>query len=211
MSLTGFLALIALSLGVSAYAVVVYGFLPLGVAIHPDMRATFEAHRAGIYAHIFASVVALALGPFQFSARLRSTRPALHRGLGRLYLGVGVLVGGLAGLFMALHAFGGLSSRLGFACLALGWLYTGFRAYRAIRARDVAAHRRWMVRNFALTFAAVTLRLWLPASIASGVPFDLAYPVIAWLCWVPNLLAAELLFNQTHDTSIEKTSHELRP
>ncbi len=67
------------------------------------------------------------------------------------------------------------------------------RAYAAIRARDIELHRRWMVRNFALTFAAVTLRLWLPASVVSGIPFEAAYPVIAWLCWVPNLLAAELL------------------
>jgi HlyD family secretion protein len=41
-------------------------------------------------------------------------------------------------------------------------------------ARDIAAHRRWMVRNFALTFAAVTLRLWLPSAMASGVAFELA-------------------------------------
>jgi hypothetical protein len=50
-----------------------------------------------------------------------------------------------------------------------------------------------MVRNFALTFAAVTLRVWLPAGTAAGVPFAVAYPVVAWLCWVPNLLAAEAL------------------
>jgi uncharacterized membrane protein len=169
----------------------------LGAVVHPDMRGTFETHRVAIYAHIFASVVALAVGPFQFSQGLRTKRRGLHRWLGRLYLGVGVLVGGLAGLFMAFHAFGGIAARLGFAMLALAWLYTGFRAYRAIRARDLAAHRQWMVRNFALTFAAVTLRLWLPASIASGIPFELAYPVVAWLCWVPNLLAAELLLRQT--------------
>jgi hypothetical protein len=53
-----------------------------------------------------------------------------------------------------------------------------------------------MVRNFALTFAAVTLRLWLPASIAVSIPGELAYQVIAWLCWVPNLLVAELLLSQ---------------
>lgn len=192
-----FISLIVLSLGVAGYAVGVYGFLPLGAVVHPDMRGTFETHRAAIYAHIFASVVALAVGPFQFSQGLRTKRRGLHRWLGRLYLGVGVLVGGLAGLFMAFHAFGGIAARLGFAMLALAWLYTGFRAYRAIRARDLAAHRQWMVRNFALTFAAVTLRLWLPASIASGIPFELAYPVVAWLCWVPNLLAAELLLRQT--------------
>jgi uncharacterized membrane protein len=189
-------ALCVLSLGVAAYALVIYGLRPLGAAVHPQMRATFEAHRLGIYAHIFASVFALALGPFQFSARLRATRLALHRWLGRLYLGVGVLIGGLAGLYMAFHAFGGLASQLGFACLALAWLYSGARAYAAVRAGDIASHRRWMVRNFALAFAAVTLRIYLPAAMASGAAFELAYPAIAWLCWVPNLLVAELLFNR---------------
>lgn len=211
MRITSFAVLVLLSLGVAAYAVAVYGLFPLGAAVHPDMRATFEAHRAGIYAHIFASAVALALGPFQFSARLRTLRPAWHRRLGRLYLGVGVLVGGVAGLYMAFHAFGGLASRLGFASLALAWLYTGLRAYRAIRARDAACHRRWMVRNLALTFAAVTLRLWLPASVASGIPFELAYPFIAWLCWVPNLLAAEFLFNRAREHSIEVAPRGLGP
>lgn len=206
MRLASFVALIFLSLSVAGYATAVYGFLPLGALVRPDMRATFEAHRTGIYAHIFASAVALALGPFQFSEKLRTRRLVLHRWSGRLYLGVGVLVGGFAGLFMAAHAFGGLAARLGFACLALGWLYTGLRAYLAIRARNIISHRRWMVRNFALTFTAVTLRLWLPASMASGIAFEIAYPVIAWLCWVPNLLIAELLFNQTHNPALQPTA-----
>jgi uncharacterized membrane protein len=196
--LAGFAVLVVLSLAVAGYAVAVYGFLPLGVAIHPDMRAAFEANRAAIYLHIFASAVALFLGPLQFWVRLRTARPALHRWSGRIYLGIGVLIGGLAGLYMAFHAFGGLASRLGFGCLALAWLYTGFRAYRAIRARDIVSHRRWMVRNFALAFAAVTLRLWLPAAMVSGIPFEAAYPVIAWLCWVPNLVVVEMLFNQAN-------------
>jgi hypothetical protein len=62
-----------------------------------------------------------------------------------------------------------------------------------------------MVRNFALTFAAVTLRLYLPASMAAGIAFELAYPVIAWLCWVPNVVLAEVLFNRTHDASLQPT------
>lgn len=193
MRLTGFVALCSLSLGVAGYAVVVYGFLPLGVLVHPEVRSAYEVHRYGIYVHVFAAAVALALGPFQFYARLRSARPALHRWMGRAYLGFGVLVGGIAGLYMSMYAYGGVPARLGFACLALGWLYTGVRAYLSICARDVASHRRWMVRNFSLAFGAVTLRLWLPASVVSGIPFEAAYPVIAWLCWVPNLLVAEFL------------------
>jgi len=198
MRLTGFVALTLLSLGVVGYAVAVYSLLPLGAAVHPDLRATFVIHdRWAIYTHVFASAVALALGPFQFATRLRAARPALHRWSGRIYLGIGVLLGGLAGLLVAFDAFGGLIARFGFACLAVAWLFTGIKAYLANRAGDIASHRRWMVRNFALTFAAVTLRLWLPGLVASGVTMEVAYPVIAWLCWVPNVVVAELLFNRT--------------
>jgi hypothetical protein len=91
---------------------------------------------------------------------------------------------------MATFAFGGIVSKLGFASLAVLWLYTGLRAFLAIRRGEVSEHRRWMVRNFSLTLAAVTLRILLPLSGIAGIPFEVAYPAIAWLCWVPNLLVA---------------------
>jgi len=180
-----------LSLGVAAYAMVVYSLFPPGRFVHPDMRAVYEANRAGIYLHAFASMLALALGPWQFLPALRRAKPVMHRWMGRVYLGVGVLIGGLAGLYMAAHAYGGPVSTAGFALLALLWLYTGGRAYAAIRRGDFAAHRRWMIRNFALTFAAVTLRLWLPLFAGLGIPFEAGYPVSAWISWLLNALAAE--------------------
>ena len=187
-----------LALGVAGYAIYAYGVLPLGSLVHPDMKANFLAHSTGIYTHAFASSVALVLGPFQFSTRLRQKHTAIHRWLGRAYLAVGVLVGGLSGLYMSQYAFGGLFARLGFAALAGLWLYTGFRAYLAIRRGRIVEHRQWMVRNFSLTFAAVTLRLYLPASMAAGVEFAIAYPIIAWLCWVPNVVFAEWRYNIAH-------------
>jgi hypothetical protein len=65
----------------------------------------------------------------------------------------------------------------------LGWR-------RAVQGR-LDEHRRWMVRSFALTFAAVTLRLQLPLAAAAPIDSLDAYRAIAWLCWVPNLLAVE--------------------
>lgn len=192
----GTISLYALSIGVAGYAVLAYTLAPPGALVHPEMRAVFETHSTAIRAHVFGAAVALALGPFQFSRRLRGRQPRVHRWLGRAYLGIGVLVGGLAGLWMAAFAQGGTTARLGFGMLAAAWLATGALAYAAIRRRDTATHRRWMVRNFALTFAAVTLRLYLPASMSVGIPFELAYPAIAWLCWVPNLVAAEWLLRQ---------------
>ena len=155
------------------------------------VQASFLAHPAGIYSHVFASIAALTLGPFQFSRRLRARHPRFHRWSGRVYLGVGVLIGGVSGFYMARFAFGGFPARVGFSLLAICWLYSGFRAFIAIRRGAVDEHRKWMVRNFALTLAAVTIRLYLPAGSILGVPFEVTYPVSTWLCWVPNLVAAE--------------------
>ena len=66
-------------------------------------------------------------------------------------------------------------------------------AFVRIRQGNRVDHRRWMIRSYALTLAAVTLRLYLPASFGLGVPFASAYPVIAWICWVPNLIVAEAI------------------
>ncbi len=141
--------------------------------------------------HFLGGGIALLIGGLQFSARLRATRPKLHRLIGRVYL-LAVLAGGLGGLSIATISHGGASTHIGFGMLALLWLGSGMAAWQAILRGDVRAHRRWMMRNFALTFAAVMLRIDIPILQAVfGVPFDEAYQTVAWLCWVPNLLIVE--------------------
>lgn len=196
-SIIGRFLLYSFSLSVAAYAVVAYALVPLGDLVHPDMKIVFLQYPIGIYLHVFASALALALGPFQFSTRLRRRFPKMHRWSGRLYLGIGVLLGGLAGLYMATHAFGGWPAKLGFAGSALVWLYTGTEAYRSALRGDFVSHRRWMIRNFSVTLAAVTLRIYLPASMISGIQFEVGYPFIAWLSWLPNLLIAEWWLRRT--------------
>ena len=203
---TGKALLCFFSFGVAAYAVLGYGVMPLGSLVHPDMKADFVAHPLGVYLHVFAAALALLLGPFQFSAHLRRTRIQLHRWMGRVYLGVGVLIGGLSGLYISQFAFGGLGAKLGFAMLAACWLYTGLRAFLAVRSRTIDEHQKWMVRNFSLTFAAVILRLYVPASVIAGFDFGVAYAIIAWLCWLPNLLVAEWVVNAAHNRSPQRTA-----
>lgn len=203
MKLLGTFCLRFLALGVAAYAAFAYAFMPLGSLVHPEMKHNFVANSSGIYTHVFASIVALSLGPFQFSRSLRGSRPQLHRWMGHIYLVVGVAIGGLSGLYMSAFAFGGIFGKLGFASLAVAWLFTGFRAFQAIRCGDVAEHRKWMIRNFSLTLAAVTLRIYLPASMTAGIEFELSYPFIAWAAWLPNLLVAELAFTGRFDNSFK--------
>lgn len=65
------------------------------------------------------------------------------------------------------------------------------------RQKRFAAHRVWMMRSAALTFADVTLRLWLPLQLVAGIPFETACAIVAWLCWVPNLIVAHYLLKRT--------------
>ena len=144
------------------------------------------------YTHIFLGGLALLAGFSQFYKKLRRKSPALHRTLGKIYV-TAVLLSGLAGLGIAFFATGGIIPALGFAGLAIFWLYTTSNAYASIKKPDIEAHQRWMIRSYALCFAAVTLRLYLPLFTgALNIDFIPAYKIIAWLCWVPNILVAEI-------------------
>lgn len=165
-----------------AIALVSWRFLVLGVPASPRPLA--------LYAHIGLAPVALALMPVQFLPRLRARRPGLHRWTGRAYA-LAILISGVAGLSLALGTDAGPVAATGFALLAVLWLAVTGRAVWLAMAGRIAEHRRWMIRSAALTFAAVTLRLELPLLIAT-LGFDTGYPIVAWLCWVPNLALTEL-------------------
>lgn len=185
-------------------------FFAIGVGLYPflyvflDMSQGLlaskpEAIRESIvwntvfYLHILPGAIALLAGWSQFLKGFRQKNIGAHRLLGKVYLG-SVLISGLAGLYLAFFATAGIIAQVGFTGLALGWLFTSIQAYRYILKRNVDHHQYWMIRSYALCFAAVTLRIWLPAfQFIPGLDFFTAYRIIAWLCWVPNLLVAEAL------------------
>ncbi len=183
----GVILLVALSLPIALYGLV-FSFAP---GANPEFHQRLMGLPWFAHAHFLGSGTALLVGGFQFSARLRRRWPSLHRWVGRTYLAA-VLLGGIGGLGLAAISYGGPPTHVAFALLAVLWLYSGARAWGAIRAGDVAEHRRWMIRNFALTFAAVTLRIQLGLLTAAfGWNADDAYITVAWSSWVPNLVAAE--------------------
>ena len=202
--LLGWWLMTLLSLGV---AVVSLRFLFLGPeALYPPSESSpdtagisehfvflLEERWLRFAGHFLFGPIALILGPFQFSKALRSRRPALHRRSGWVYA-VAVAFAGLAGLVLSPGAYGGLTTAFGFGTLAVLWLgATGMAVWYA-RHRRLEQHRQWMTRSFAMTFAAVTLRLYIPLLAMQGHPFEQIYQTVAWLSWVPNLIVAEMLF-----------------
>jgi uncharacterized membrane protein len=156
----------------------------------PDIKSRFIGTALAGWAHTMGGALAVLIGPFQLITNLRTSWPRLHRWMGRIYL-LAVLAGALGGLYFAPMSTAGALGSVGFTTLALFWLYSGAQAYIAIRRGNVQVHRRWMLRNYALTFAAATLRIELPLLIISGVAFPAAYTLVAWISWVPNWLAVE--------------------
>jgi uncharacterized membrane protein len=151
----------------------------------------FDRYLVPLRLHIAGGMGALLAGPWQFSRRLRARALGLHRWLGRFYL-LEVMLGSIAGLFMSVVSRGGMATHLGFGALAVLWFFTGLQAYRKIRRGEIEAHRQWMIRNFALTLAAVALRVQMPIMI--GIlhwPIAPSFVAVSWLCWVPNVFVAE--------------------
>ena len=179
--------MVVLAAGVTLYALV-SAFIP-GLR-SPFVADMFAAKAARSFGHLFAGGVAMFSGALQFSSRIRWSRPATHRLIGKIYM-IFVVVSGVAALLLAPVSDGGVVAHWGFGMLAVLWLGTSFVALSKARSGDFGAHREWMIRSFALCLAAVTLRIYLPISQIAGVPFPEAYPAIAWLCWVPNLIVAE--------------------
>lgn len=175
-----------------AVAMISYRFLVLGlIPAFSGMIGHITDQKLAFLMHIGAAPIALALGTFQFAGGLRSRFPAAHRWSGRVYVGA-ILVGGVSALFLSVNATDRPVAAAGFGALALVWITSTAIALRFALARDLRRHRAWMIRSFALTFAAVTLRVQLPFFFIVGeMDYMQASNYVAWLCWVPNILAAE--------------------
>ena len=166
-------------------------FLGLGLDLaFPDMLGHLLNRRTAFIFHVTAAPVALIIGAIQLFPKMRAAHKTRHRWLGRIY-GVSVLLAGVSGLIIALNAAGGVSVAFGLGILSILWIATTTIAIIYAMKRNIALHRRWMIRSFALTFAAVTLRLYLLGFMAGGFTYTEASVYVAWLCWVPNMIFAE--------------------
>lgn len=155
-----------------------------------------QVWKGSFYTHVLLGAVALLIGWVQFLASVRKTYPRLHRLIGKTYL-VSVMLSSLTGVYIALYATGGIIATFGFAILGVVWFQTTFQAYRHARQRHIVAHQRMMTYSYAATLAAVTLRIWLPSLSFILGDFILAFQLSAWLCWIPNLIAAYGLIHKS--------------
>lgn len=155
----------------------------------------------GFYMHIIFGGIALLIGWAQFVDKWRMSNVLVHRNLGKIYLSC-VLLSSLSGIYLGVNASGGIIPAAGFVSLGLLWFLTSYFGYISIKKKRLVAHKNWMIYSYALCFAAVTLRIWLPLLSAYFGEFLIAYQITAWLCWIPNLIVAYFLIKKEEQNHV---------
>ncbi|MBG0827393.1 DUF2306 domain-containing protein [Planomonospora sp. ID67723] len=179
-----------------------------GAAITPE-NARFFAAPLPVVLHIISVVLYSVLGAFQFAAGFRRRRPGWHRASGRLLVPCG-LVAAFTGLWMTLfypriEGDGDLLTafRLVFGTAMVLSIALGLAA---IRRRDIARHRAWMIRGYAIGMGAGTQVLThAPWFMIVGTPGEFPRALLMGAGWLINLIVAEWIIRRRPAGAVPRT------
>jgi uncharacterized membrane protein len=166
----------------------------------PLSAANMNMHPRASLSHLAAGAVLFILVPLQFSRRLRARHPAVHRWNGRALLVLATAAGG-AGLYLGVaQPYGGAWESLATTLFGGFFLFAAARGYLAIRRRDIARHREWMVRFFAVAIGISVIRVvgmghFLVMGTEAIQPRGFAAGL--WAGWLLTLGVAELWIRRT--------------
>jgi hypothetical protein len=91
-----------------------------------------------------------------------------------------------------------------FLTLGIIWFYTTLNAFFAIKKGHIAKHQNLMIYSYAATFGAVTLRIWLPLFSWYFGNFFKAYPLAAWMAFIPNLIVAYFIIQKNKTAGLSE-------
>ena len=200
---------LAALLVLSAIPVVAGSLRLLEIAGGPQLlpaNPRIDAVPAPVVVHIVAAAVFAILGVFQFSARLRRRRPSWHRRSGRVLVGAGLAVAG-SGLWMTLFYTGAPGGQLLWAVrLLVGSAMAAFivLGFTAIRRRDIAAHRAWMIRAYALAVGAGTQAFTQGVGEALFGTGELSTALSMSAGWVINVAVAEWVIRRPRARRVDR-------
>lgn len=151
-------------------------------------------YKVAFYIHVISSIFSLLAGFTQFSKKIRKRTPKIHKVIGWIYIVTILFLAAPSGFVIGLYANGGFWSQLAFCMLAVLWFWFTFKSLLYIKEKDFKAHEIFMIRSFALTLSAITLRLWKYLIVLAFQPRPMdVYQIVAWLGWVLNIIVAEII------------------
>jgi hypothetical protein len=170
----------------------------VGFLITKQLVYDIRHWRISFYTHVFTSTFVLIAGLLQCSDWVLKNYPGLHRKAGMVYVMIVLFFSGPSGLMMSFYANGGLPARISFVLLSCLWLLTTALGWRYARQGRWQAHGEMMLRSYALTLSAITLRFYTLLLGLMHIPShpEAAYILVSWLSWTINLLIVEMLIRR---------------
>lgn len=163
--------------------------------------------KAAFYTHVFSSVLTLLAGFTQFSGEFLKKHRRLHKLFGAIYAWDILVINFPAALIMAFYANGHLPSKIAFLILDGLWFWFTLKAIIEVKKGNLHGHRDYMMRSYALTLSALTLRTWkIILSNTVDLPPETIYMMDAWLGFVPNLLFVEWLIRRRNHSRLSTES-----
>lgn len=171
-----------------------YKYAMLFLSTKPDKALNQNWYLVSFYIHISSSLISIAFGVFQFMPYIFNHYKSTHKRIGILYVSSILIAAAPSGFLISFYANGGIVSKLGFICLSLCWWLTTWVAYKSAIKKNWSKHIKWMIRSYALTLAALSLRTegYLLNSFTHYNSISL-YIFLAWFAWIGNLIFAEIL------------------
>ena len=164
--------------------------------------------KSAFYIHVFSSILTLLAGFTQFSSELLRRHRKLHRLFGMIYAADILFINFPAGFIMAIYANGHLPSKTAFLILDSLWFWFTLKAIVEIKRGNISSHRDYMMRSYALTLSALTLRTWkIILTNTTDISPETIYMMDAWLGFVPNWLCVEWLISRRNSKSSAAKEH----
>ena len=147
----------------------------------PEQMPRYNEHWFASVLHIIPGALLVILAPIQLSARIRNTKPGLHRFTGRVFILIAIPMT-LSAMYLAWTIpFGGDLEKYSFPLMAVGFLFALGCGIYQIRQGNRAAHRLWMSRMLAIAYAPITMRLILLIITSFGVDGQKIFAEAMWL------------------------------
>lgn len=142
-----------------------------------DIARHFAPATLFLIPHAIFAGIALVMGAFQFSNRLRSRHLRVHRVMGYIYI-VCVAIGAPMAIPLAMRITTP-SLVAASAVQTFGWMFCTAVALYCVRTGNIQQHRRWMFRGypFAMVFTFARLIIPIPPILRSGF---VGIEVVVW-------------------------------
>ena len=151
-------------------------------------------YKLAFFTHVYTAIFVIPAGFTQFSRYIRGNFPLIHKYVGRIYAIVVIFLAGPSGFYMGIFANGGITAQISFCLLSILWIYFTALAVIRVKQGNIKLHREFLIRSFALTLSALTLRAWKYLLVFAFEPRPMdVYQIVAWLGWIPNLIIAEMI------------------